>query len=101
MTICSDKQLKLKTLLPIIVDKLNQYNIEYFIHGGTLLGYERHNKKFIPWDDDIDLVIMNTNDIHHKMKQIKNDIIKDNYNITEEIVGYKFKDQNGTFIDFK
>lgn len=99
ITICNDKQLKLKTLLPIIVDKLNQYNIEYFINGGTLLGYERHNKKFIPWDDDIDLVIMNTNDIHHKMKQIKNDIIKDNYNITEEFFGYKFKDQNGTFID--
>jgi phosphorylcholine metabolism protein LicD len=41
---------------------------------------------------------MNTDDIHYKINQIKNDI-KDNYNITEENFGYKFKDQNGIFID--
>lgn len=98
IAICNEKQTKLKTLLPIIINKLKQYNIEYFIFSGTLLGYERHNKKFIPWDDDIDLVIMNTDDIHYKINQIKNDI-KDNYNITEENFGYKFKDQNGIFID--
>jgi phosphorylcholine metabolism protein LicD len=97
IAICNEKQTKLKTLLPIIINKLKQYNIDYFICAGTLLGYERHNKKFIPWDDDIDLVIMNTNDIHHKIKQIK-DELRDNF-ITEEFFGYKIKDQSGTFID--
>ena len=43
-------------LLQQIIYILNEYGIDYFLISGTLLGYVRHND-FIPWDDDLDLVV--------------------------------------------
>lgn len=97
--ICREKQAYLKLILPIIINKLNQYNITYFIVGGTLLGYKRHNKKFIPWDDDIDLVIIYTNDLDKKIQMISNDI-KDEFVIENIFFGYKVINKyNNSFID--
>jgi phosphorylcholine metabolism protein LicD len=43
-------------LLKITIDILNEFNIDYFLISGTLLGYIRHND-FIPYDDDMDLIV--------------------------------------------
>ena len=43
-------------LLRQTIQMLDEFKIPYFLIAGTLLGYVRH-KDFIPWDDDIDLIV--------------------------------------------
>ncbi len=43
-------------LLKNTIAILEEFDIKYFLISGTLLGYVRHND-FIPWDDDIDLIV--------------------------------------------
>ena len=43
-------------LLRVFKDICRKYGLRYFATGGTLLGAARH-KGFIPWDDDIDVMM--------------------------------------------
>ena len=55
---------------------LDSAGVEYILHGGSLLGAYRHGMQ-VPWDDDMDIYIMNdvptVNNL--KMKFKKEDII--------------------------
>lgn len=57
----------------------NKYIINYSIAGGTMLGYVR-NKKYIPWDDDVDIFI-GKDDAYKIISLINNNNIIYNINI--------------------
>lgn len=68
-----DLELLQPNLLEILVyfhDFCEAHGLEYFLVGGTLLGAVRHNG-FIPWDDDID-VVMKRDDYEKLLKLYQN-----------------------------
>lgn len=53
-----NKVWKLKLLFKKAIEIINKSNLNYWLDGGSLLGFFRHNKGLIQWDDDIDIGIL-------------------------------------------
>jgi phosphorylcholine metabolism protein LicD len=92
---------QLYKLLQTLLDIFNKNNIECFADGGTLLGAVRH-QGIIPWDDDIDLSIIqdsyNTDFFNNHIKHILNEKELDICKVT---FGYKIFFKNGKKIKIK
>ncbi len=104
------KQIDIKELRSIqlnILDHVDtfckEHNIRYFLCGGTMLGAVRH-KGYIPWDDDIDIMMLR--DEYDKFIQLYYEIDKSEFHIHhytfERYFPYSFAkidNSNTTFIE--
>jgi phosphorylcholine metabolism protein LicD len=63
-------------VLKIVVEVLDNYGIDYYLDFGTLIGAIRDNG-LIPWDDDIDISLMNQDD-YKKIPDVLKEISKKN-----------------------
>ena len=73
----------MKKIWAVELDLLNEfskacekYQLKWFVHAGTMLGAIRH-KGFIPWDDDIDVVMPRVD--YEKFCGIASDVFMDPY----------------------
>lgn len=94
-----DTQVQRYIKLYIIKSLFEKYNIEYFAYGGTMLGCVRH-QGFIPWDDDIDLMIMEDQQIKIT-NELRMELLYAGFQIKKSTEGYKIFDyeNNSFFVD--
>jgi len=54
-TLKHQQQVSMK-ILNYLIKICEENNLTYFLYGGTLIGAVRH-QGFVPWDDDIDVIM--------------------------------------------
>lgn len=87
--IFSDEQIELlhQTLFGMLMDikkVCDKHNIDILLAGGTMLGAIRH-KGFIPWDDDLDLMMLRSE--YMKFREVFIKEMGDKYDLVEPLDG--------------
>lgn len=65
-------------MLKDVTDLFRKENIQYSLHAGSLLGAIRHGGQ-IPWDDDMDLIILQPDEV--KLNKLANKLKNLGYNL--------------------
>lgn len=80
-----------KDILLEIMDEIdrfcNEFELNYYLAYGSLIGAVRHNG-FIPWDDDIDIVMFRND--YEKFLKMFNESRSDSYKVVSMHNEYKF-----------
>lgn len=88
-----------KKILYEVVDILEENNIDYYLEGGTLLGFVRDGR-LLPWDFDIDLSFFP--DDAKKFLKESNRLMKKGYKVVKRRFGYtKYSFKKEDFRIFK
>ena len=74
-----------------------KHNIKWYMDGGTLLGAVRH-KGFIPWDDDVDVILMR--DDYEKLLKIADEEFKYPYYFNTKHFEAKLHNETTTMIEW-
>lgn len=99
------KQLQSKSLemAKYVIDFCNKHDIKVFFFAGSMLGAVR-NKGFIPWDDDIDIMLL-APDYNRFIKLWNDEADTDRYSLCIQTKSYNdhtlsasIRDNNTTFI---
>jgi len=97
---------KLIDMLPITIKYLDEEGIKWVLYSGNLLGMYRHNNSFIPWDDDIDLLLLKEdNTLDERLKRVDDKLKKHNMHLRDTPFGYAAHnddqsiDMNKAYID--
>ncbi|MCD7712779.1 MAG: LicD family protein [Firmicutes bacterium] len=98
-------QLRQVELLCHVRNICEKHGLQYWLDGGTLLGAVRH-KGFIPWDDDLDIV-MPQEDLQKFITIAQQELSQDIFLQTAETdpstphLFAKLRDMNSLFIEFR
>lgn len=69
-------QMELLEMLQVVSDICKEHGLQWWLSSGTLLGAARH-KGFIPWDDDLDIVMLRED--YQKLEKILCELESDEY----------------------
>lgn len=87
------------------IEICEEHNLQYFCHGGTAIGVIRH-QGFIPWDDDIDVLMPRPDyerflTLFPKLEQDKYDLIVPGKDVSYYLPFTKMCDKNTTLLEFE